>query len=1152
MQSQHADSTNNASSAHDKSAALESTLSESTLQKSALDSAPNTTLESTPDFALEPKYARFYEQARRFISADRVFADYLRRFAYGLDASCYRYIPKLVIWGQDEREIQGLLRLSENLGVPLTFRAAGTSLSGQACSDSVLVVCAHFWKNISLVFGDSQENSASGGEVDSVDSADSSAPATKSIEPKTSAQNASTKSIAPESIWCDCGVIGADANTALKKYGKKIGPDPATINNAMIGGIFSNNSSGMCCGVKQNSYQTIKSVRVVLHDGFVLDTSERAAKGERVEDFLAIHSDKWRALQNLREKILQDESLGALIRKKFAIKNTTGYAINTLLDFDTPRDILNHIFIGAEGTLGFISRVEYECMEDFAHKACALLFYENLSLASKAVEILASHSDIVSAAEMMDYACLAISSKIGDSALPPEIGKISKGNCAILVQLEDNEKSALESKIAKITQALSPVPSLFGAHFSFDKKEQESWWKIRKALLPLSASARPSGATVITEDVCFEIAHFAKGIENISALFERFAYEGIIFGHALSGNVHFIITPLLDRESEIARFGAFMEELAKMVASLGGSIKAEHGTGRMVAPFVELEWGAKAYEINKSIKEIFDPKGLVNPDVIITQDPQIHLKNLKPASSKLIEDYLDACMECGFCEKICPSKGITLTPRQRIGVYREIARLSALPSKTPSEQKELEALQSGYGYFGVETCATCSMCATLCPLEIDTAKIALKKSQESNAAPTLKAGINRAIASFMSADIARMEALARFGVRSANALQAIVGKNVAFKLSNSLHNALGTPILPASMPRANSYALGDKKVGSKVAESRGDFGVDSALKSSLDSGAPCEVVYFSSCLNRIFAPNDTASDKRALAQVFESVCEKAGYSVKYPPNIQKLCCGKAHKNHPQAKDALAKNAYEALLKASDNGRIPIVCDHSACSLELLASIREIESKGTESTNPGSTNSDFGARKLRIYDMPAFVAKYLLERLEIIPSREKIALYAPCSTRHNATKNEGWEGSMMMLANALSAQVCAEDVIKCCGFAGNKGFITPELNQSALKNLGKSGACVESICVDSARLDSGKDSGVCGAESKDARESVEFCTDSGACKSLDSSGAQASVLFGGAQRGFSSSSTCEIGLAQKSGFSWQHIIYLVDECAKPRA
>lgn len=1103
--------------------------SQHTHENTTPDSEPS----ASPDFALEPKYARFYEQARRFISADRVFADYLRRFAYGLDASCYRYIPKLVIWAQDEREIQELLRLSENLGVPLAFRAAGTSLSGQACSDSVLVVCAHFWKNISLVFGDSRENSASGGKVDSADSG------VPNTTPKSSAQNSVTKPTAPESIWCDCGVIGADANTALKKYGKKIGPDPATINNAMIGGIFSNNSSGMCCGVKQNSYQTIKSVRVVLHDGFVLDTSERAAKGERVEDFLATHSDKWHALQDLREKILQDESLSALIRKKFAIKNTTGYAINTLLDFDTPRDILNHIFIGAEGTLGFISRVEYECVEDFAHKACALLFYENLSLASKAVEILASHSDIVSAAEMMDYACLAISSKIGDSALPPEIGKISKGNCAILVQLEDNEKSALESKIAKITQALPPVPSLFGAHFSFDKKEQESWWKIRKALLPLSASARPSGATVITEDVCFEIAHFAKGIENISALFERFAYEGIIFGHALSGNVHFIITPLLDRESEIARFGAFMEELAKMVASLGGSIKAEHGTGRMVAPFVELEWGAKAYEINKSIKAIFDPKGLVNPDVIITQDSQIHLKNLKPASSKLIEDYLDACMECGFCEKICPSKGITLTPRQRIGVYREIARLSALPSKTPSEQKELEALQSGYGYFGVETCATCSMCATLCPLEIDTAKIALKKSQESNAAPTLKAGINRAIASFMSADIARMGVLARFGVRSANALQAIVGKNVAFKLSSGLHSALGTPILPASMPRANSYALEDKKAGSSG---------DSALKSSLDSGAPCEVVYFSSCLNRIFAPNDSASDKRALAQVFESVCEKAGYSVKYPPNIQKLCCGKAHKNHPQAKYALAKNAYEALLKASDNGRIPIVCDHSACSLELLASIREIESKGAdfgglagaESTNLDSTKLDSGARKLRIYDMPAFVAQYLLERLEIAPTGEKIALYAPCSTRHNTTKNEGWEGSMMTLANALSAQVCAEDVIKCCGFAGNKGFITPELNQSALKNLGKSGACVESIYTDSARLNSS------------VRASAESCVDSGSCKSLDSSGVQASALFGGAQRGFSSSSTCEIGLAQKSGFSWQHIIYLVDECAKPRA
>ena len=411
----------------------------------------------------KPDFEGFIAEAKE-IFKDRIYTDYLRRFAYGIDASCYAYVPRVVVRAVNESEIINLFTLSQKYNTPLTFRAAGTSLSGQACSDSVLVLANAFWQDIEII------------------------------------GNA-------ESIKCSCGVIGVEANEALKPYGKKIGPDPATINNAMIGGIFSNNSSGMCCGVKQNSYNTIKSARFILHNGTTLDTSENAKPNESIESFLQKHKDKADSLLALRKEILQDTELCELIKRKFAIKNTTGYSINALLDFSEIKDIINHLFIGAEGTLGFVSSVEYECVEDYAYKACALLFYKDLALGAKAVEILAANESLVSAAEIMDYACL--DSAKGLENAPRELGQIESGACAILVQLESSTKKELDSKIAHISKELESVPSLFGVCFSSDEKLMASWWKIRKALLPLAAGSRPSGSIVITEDICFPISTFA-------------------------------------------------------------------------------------------------------------------------------------------------------------------------------------------------------------------------------------------------------------------------------------------------------------------------------------------------------------------------------------------------------------------------------------------------------------------------------------------------------------------------------------------------------------------------------------------------------------------------------------------------------------------
>lgn len=986
----------------------------------------------------KPDFEGFIAEAKE-IFKDRIYTDYLRRFAYGIDASCYAYVPRVVVRAVNESEIINLFTLSQKYNTPLTFRAAGTSLSGQACSDSVLVLANAFWQDIEII------------------------------------GNA-------ESIKCSCGVIGVEANEALKPYGKKIGPDPATINNAMIGGIFSNNSSGMCCGVKQNSYNTIKSARFILHNGTTLDTSENAKPNESIESFLQKHKDKADSLLALRKEILQDTELCELIKRKFAIKNTTGYSINALLDFSEIKDIINHLFIGAEGTLGFVSLVEYECVEDYAYKACALLFYKDLALGAKAVEILAGNESLVSAAEIMDYACL--DSARGLDSAPSELERIKSEACAILVQLESSTQKELDSKIAHISKELESVPSLFGVHFSSDEKLMASWWKIRKALLPLAAGSRPSGSIVITEDICFPIKTFAQGIDSITKLFNQFNFQGIIFGHALSGNVHFIITPNLNDEKESQAFGEFMEAMVDSVIALQGSTKAEHGTGRMIAPFVEKEWGAKAYAINRRIKEIFDPHSLINPDVIISDNPQIHTQNLKQSSE--VEDFINQCMECGFCEKVCPSRELTLTPRQRIAVRKEIARLEALLAEsTKSTQKpahiqaQLEELKKGYQYFGIDTCATCSMCSLSCPLEIDSGKIASKLS------PATKGTFSRFVATQSAKHFSTTLSLAKGGLRIANFSSNIVGKNTLSNLSKKMSFL---PYIPHSLPRANAYRLESK-----------------------DSNAQSQVaiIYFSTCINRSFAPQSSLKDTRALQEVFESLCEKARVSVVYPQNLSNLCCGKAYKDYPQSAKLKRKEVYRALessvkeLQSKGVEQIHIVCDHSACSYELKNGLKELDST------------------LTILDMPECIESTLLPRLHITPLDEDIALYAMCATRKGK-----WDKSLESIAKTCTnGEVIVHSKTQCCGFAGNKGFICSELNASALRELSE-------FYADKQRGDL-----ACGLESKIESEKVD--------SSVESTTQNNTQRHKKLRLGFSSSSTCEIGLNDKTNIIWQNLLYLVD-------
>ena len=932
-------------------------------------------------------YERFAKEAKE-ICKDRVYTDHLRRYAYGVDASCYSYLPKVVVKAEDEREVRRLIRLCHQCGTPFTFRAAGSSLSGQCSSEDVLIVCNDGFKKMEVIDDG-------------------------------------------KALKCECGVIGSDANDLLKPYNRKIGPDPATLATALVGGILNNNSSGMCCGTAQNSYKTIRSIRVVLLDGTVLDTSDKKS----IEQFLKEKPQMVEDILQLRKEILADEELTHLIHHKYKIKNTTGYGLNSLVDFEDIIDIINHLFIGSEGTLGFVSEIVYNTVEDVPHKGCGLMFFRTLNDASLAVVALANMGrEKVVAAEMMDYQSLKAVQTLEN--VPDFVREVPEGTSAILFQTESYSKETVDENLAFIKEQLKDIPTAIPSLYSQDPKEYDSWWAIRKGILPIVGGQRRKGTTVITEDVCFQIKDFTKGIEMLTELFHKYDFVdgGVIFGHALSGNVHFNITPDFNDPKDTKNFGDLVKEMSERVSGFGGSLKAEHGTGRMVAPFVEMEWGRKAYEINRRIKAIFDPTRILNPDVMITDDPDVYKKNLK--AQCVIDDAFTICMECGFCEKHCPSRNLTLTPRQRIALLRETKRLENEGNFTLASE-----LRKGYEYFGVETCAACSMCKGLCPLSIDTAQIALSMRRIDPPAPELAKKIYDNFSTTLQ--------MCRAGVSLEGIAGSIITQKAISKITEGLHGVTGvTPYVPKTTPKANRYKL----------------------KNRIKPTNFEKVVYFSTCANRAFKPNQGYDDDRSLQQVVESLCNKAHIDIIYPEHIENLCCGLSFENYDDVHERAVKDLHDALMKASQNGKYPIVIDHSACFNHAFKHMPDLE----------------------INDISEFLCKYVVPHLDIEKCDERVIVHKQCKI-----KSLGKSQYIEDLARLCTDHVFNIKSFACDGFAGQKGFFTPELNKAATKDL--------------------------------AGEIAEY----------------------GATLGVSSSSTCEIGLGENGGIPFVGVAFLLDRCSKAK-
>lgn len=924
------------------------------------------------------------------IDRERIVTQEAKRLAYGTDASFYRLVPKIVLRLKSLDEVIFAIQSCREMAVPFTFRAAGTSLSGQAVSDSVLMTLTDDWRGHQIV-----DNG--------------------------------------EKIILQPGVIGADANKYLAPYQRKIGPDPASINTCKIGGIAANNASGMCCGTAQNSYRTVDSIKIVFSDGTLLDT----ASSESIAAFKATRPELLEGIEQLCQQTAQNRELTERIRHKYRLKNTTGYALNALVDYQDPIEVLEHLMIGSEGTLGFIAEITYNTVVEHAHKASALLVFADIEEASRAVTTL-SHTP-VAAVELMDgRAMRSVADKPG---MPEFIQTLDLEAAALLVESHASTQVELAAQCATIMQSLTGYTIIESVPFTSEPKTVATLWGIRKGMFPAVGAVREVGTTVIIEDVAFPVDNLANGVRDLQALFDKYHYgEAIIFGHALEGNLHFVFTQGFDSQEEIDRYGGFMDDVAELVAlKYQGSLKAEHGTGRNMAPYIELEWGKDGYALMQQIKTLFDPEGLLNPGVIINSNPHAHIENLKPMPAA--DPLVDRCIECGFCEPVCPSRTLTLSPRQRIVLYRELQRRRAA-----GEQVEASELEEVFEYQGLDTCAATGLCAERCPVGINTGDLVkqLRTAKYQKFTP---------IARWTAEHFATTTKLARAGLKTNQLATKVLGESNVGKVTNGLRKLTkgATPVWMPEMPQANTQDLSQAIEAQTATEKK--------------------VVYLPSCATRNMGQQSSAQDQRPLTEVTLSLLNKAGYQVVIPRELNEQCCGMPYdsKGMTELASAKARQLEDALWQACRQGEYPVLMDTSPCakrSIELF-------------TKP-----------MEVLEPTGFVSKYLLSHLDITPKQETVMLHVTCSARRM-----GLEADMLNLAQACATEVVLPEHIQCCGWAGDKGFTTPELNAAAVHPL---------------------------------KEQVPS----------------------GCSRGFSNSRTCEIGLSHHSGIPYQSILYLVDEVSRP--
>ncbi len=885
------------------------------------------------------------------LGADRVLTRALDLVRYASDASPYRLIPKAVVMARDREDVAKLLAYSRRSGTPVTFRAGGTSLNGQAQSDAVLVDVRRHWRGVAVEDGGAR-------------------------------------------VRAGPGTVLGHVNRVLAPHGRALGPDPASTDIACVGGVIANNSGGMRCGVTHDSYMTVRELTFVLPSGTVIDSGDPDAERR----FADAEPELARGLIEIRDAIRADDELAQRIRRKFEIKNTTGYRLCAFLDADTPVEIFRRLLVGSEGTLGFVAEAVFETVPVPAATTVSWLHFGDIASAVAPVpDFVAAGARAV---ELMVAPALIVASH-NIRGTPESWRELPPESAALLVEFGGSDAAELDEAEAKAAEIVSGHELIREPDFHRDPETIDMYWTVREGLHGLIGKMKPEGTALIVEDVCVPPERIAESANDVRALLGEHGFLPGVAGHASAGNLHFMLTPDFSKREDLERYETFMSKLVELILDkYDGSLKAEHGTGINMAPYVEREWGEKATELMWRVKRLADPDGVLAPGVVLNRDPGVHLRNLK--TTPPIEEVATTCVECGFCEPVCPSRWLTTTPRQRIALRREMAR-------QPPGSPVLGALVDQYEYDGIETCAADGTCMLSCPVGIDTGKLIKGLRARQHSEREERAAL-RAARSWET-----IERRARGGLRMGEAMAKVMGDAPVRGMTRAVRRAFSAELVPewdSDMPPAASPTM----------------------PATAREGAAA--VYVPACINRIFGP-PSGSKRPGLPQALVAVSRRAGMPLWIPPDVAGSCCATpwSSKGYTEGHAYMANRIVDHLWRWSDAGELPIVIDATSCTQGLVEDV------------PGGLTERNRERhaKLELLDSIAW-ARRLLPAVEVSRRVAAVAVHPTCSARHLEL-----DRALEAVAGELADDVHVPPSAHCCGFAGDRGLLHPELTESATRD-----------------------------------------------------------------------------------------------------
>lgn len=623
--------------------------------------------------------------------------DPLYKLLYAQDASMYQELPMGVSFPETVDDIVQLVRQAQLDRFTITPRSAGTSLAGQTTGDGVIMdVSRHM---------------------------------TEIFEWNT------------EERWVEVhpGVIRDTLNREAAEHGLLFGPDTATTNRCMIGGMIGNNSSGSFSIKYKSTREHVLQMEVVLSDG-----SEAVFKPltpEELEEKLELDSLEGEIYRGMMELIEEHkEAIQDHYPHPEIIRRNTGYALDKLCEMEpfTPGGRpfnLCELLCGSEGTLAITTRARLNLERLPKHKMLLIPHFKTLENAMlAAVEAVKLHP---SAVELVDRVILDatkgnIAQKQNRFFLKGEPEYI------LIIQFEGDNESILKKKIERLRERLKEKKLCYSYPALSDPEEMARAWEVRKAGLGLLMGLGKEARTpAFCEDTAVRVKDLPEYVKEFQRLLRKHEVDCVFYAHASVGELH--LRPMIDTTTEegVEKMVTMAGEIADLVASYRGSLSGEHGDGRARSPFIEKVLGEEMMPLLKKVKTIWDKHGILNPGKIVDPEPMEAGLRFSPdymstsaetmfawrGEEEGFAGAIERCNGAGVCRKLAESGGTMCPSYMATSDEKDSTRGRANVFRQVFEGYDPEGFHSHELKRALELCLSCKGCKSECPANVDMAKM---------------------------------------------------------------------------------------------------------------------------------------------------------------------------------------------------------------------------------------------------------------------------------------------------------------------------------------------------------------------------------------------------------------------------------------------